>query len=612
ARAAPLSLAEPLPVAVDPGQHAISLTVAAGDPLLIHARPGAKLKCTIGGVAGCTSAGPLPASTAVTLEVTDDMPVLAVLARESKATEVPVVRADPSIGRLASIGAGQSLYLDFERGQQRSLLVDVKEPGLYDLETEGLLATACRLRTPTVSDLVAGSENGRGRNCLVQGYLKPGQYLFSASASGDSRGRAGITLVKRPPRDLGSIGVDDELFFKVEPGELAQQTLDVKKGGSLSLSASGQGATLSCRVDDHDGWPLLPVPAPCDLTQDFEAGRYLLTVLPLTVPSQRRTALTRTTEPVVLSGEKTHPLALNVPAQAQLGTDGKDSFSFTLATDLDVGVDLDHGMQGHIYKAVGNTRGDLVDTVPPASSGGALSVRSADASDAGDAGDASEGESDDGAAEQESTAPSEDQGPAPEEHEEESAPEMGENEGGEGEGGDDAENRAQRQAQEKNARNASAQALAKITMPVELPALTGHVAHLSRGNYILETEHSRGDVAIRYGIALHVRELAPAVVMDIPVPGRVDVEMPRIADGTSSGLLRIKSHGSVDVRCRLRDATGALVAESADSGADWNCAMAAPLPGGKYSLTVEAEALKPGTTHLQATYLEAKDTGPLK
>jgi hypothetical protein len=603
ARGTPQSLSASLPVIVDPGR-GVRVPLAAGAAVIARASPDRTLRCALDDVPvdsarGACVTAPLTAPATLTLQTDDDAPVFALVSRvQPPAPEARPAPWDPAIVKLPVLTAAAPLYFDFARAQSRSVQVQVEKPGLYDLTTEGLLATRCRLRTPTIGKLMEGAQNGRGRNCQIQAYLKPGSYLFTARSEGSSRGRAGLRLAQRAPRNLGNLQVGDELFFRVAAGELAQQTIDLKKLTFVQLEASAQGASLQCRLDDHDGWPLTTVPTACAQSIDLPVGRYVLTALPLTVDSRRRSALLRPPEQVVLQGKKTHPLVINRAYQALLSPSGKDSFTFTIATDLEIGVELDRGMQGRISRVAGGAR-EIVETVPPVGGGGLAMAGGGAGSDAG----SGEGEGEGDEAEW-----SEDEAEDGFE---------GDSDGyGEAEAydADEYTGRHRQRAHQRSvqaARQRAAAEMARRTSLQELPPLAGHVVRLKAGTYILETEHSRGDVAIGYRVRIGARTLAPNVTLSAPVPGRVDVVMPPIAEARA-GLLRIKTRGPVDVRCRLRDALGAVVAESGDSGADWNCALAVPLAPGTYSLALEAETLEPGQTELSASFLEAKDTGELK
>jgi hypothetical protein len=137
------------------------------------------------------------------------------------------------------------------------------------------------------------------------------------------------------------------------------------------------------------------------------------------------------------------------------------------------------------------------------------------------------------------------------------------------------------------------------------PPPTGESLTLEPGRYKLVAEHSRGDVAISYGLYLRTELLAPGMEKDVEVPGTYAVRLP--VDGT----LRLFTRGSTDVRCRLFDAQGQLVVESTDHGADWNCALAEPLGAGDYTLVLESQTQRPGPSRVFVALAQVSDAGVL-
>src|SRR5207302_9619729 len=127
------------------------------------------------------------------------------------------------------------------------------------------------LRTPTVLQVAHDQGSGRGRNCLVQAYLRPGRYLLTVRTEGRSRGRAGVVMTRRAPVAAEAVATDGGAFFRAAAGELIQQNLTVRPARSrqrgaragVRLDTTAQGAQLSCRLDDADGWPVVRIPAPC-------------------------------------------------------------------------------------------------------------------------------------------------------------------------------------------------------------------------------------------------------------------------------------------------------------------------------------------------------------
>src|SRR5262249_48837355 len=141
----------------------------------------------------------------------------------------------PVIEPIPELPADTRVFYDFDRAQQRSLTLAVREAGLYDVTTEGLLATACDLRTPTVARIAADSGGGRGRNCLLQAYRRPGRALLTVRTEGQSRGRAAVVMTRRPPAQGEQVATDGGAFFRAAAGELVQQRLVVRRGSGKKV-----------------------------------------------------------------------------------------------------------------------------------------------------------------------------------------------------------------------------------------------------------------------------------------------------------------------------------------------------------------------------------------
>jgi hypothetical protein len=571
-------LSAPVVVAVDPGRP-VSLPLDAGTGFAASAAlmdDASRLRCDVDGVAvpGCLRA-PGDAAGRATFGIADDAgPLLVTLRRPpTPTTEPALVGAVPTPAPLPVVTAGTPKPFDLDGGAARSFLVDVQRPGIYRIETTGLLATACAVRTATSASLFSGEKNGRGRNCRVEAFLKPGRFRVDVRAIGQSRGRASLQLVPLPSVDGGPLVVGDERYFAVPASTPATHRLE-SRGGPLDVTVEARDATLSCRLDDDDGWPLLPPPHACRLQEQVPAGRHVLTVFPLSVESRRMARASTATTAKVLRGDGTHALALNVPAQAVLGADGKDRFRFTLTADVEVGIVLGNAMQGRLRQEREGQPGDVVGIVPPV--GGAAWGLGGD-----DDGESYEGDGESYEGDGESYEGD------------------GESYEGEREGGDGGESRG-----------LSTAAMASATVHQPVAPLGGHVVALSAGTWLLETEHSRGDVGITYNVGVFVRDLVPGATLQAQAPAIVDVIAP---DASGPGLVRLKTRGPTDTACRLVDERGDPVLSSTASGEDWNCAMALPLAAGsRHRLFVDAEILRPGPTQIEATFLPAKSTGPLK
>jgi hypothetical protein len=592
---------ESMVIAVDPNR-TVTVPIAAGaDVAARNGGPGT-FSCAVDGrpLPGCAT-GALSAPATLTLTSTGDRPAVAVIARAVPSSSPPALpswTATPP--RLPVVAEGKTAWFDLDDTAAKNFVVNVTTPGLYDLETEGLLATSCAVRTATSASLFSGERNGRGRNCLVQSYLKPGSYLVSVRALGSSKGRAGLRLTPRAAWAGGDLVVGDERFVRVDAATPARHPFTLKKDTVLRGGVTAQNATLSCRLDDDDGWPVKAVPHACTFAGEaLLAGRYVLNVLPLTVESRRGLRLGEQATTATLTGETLHDVALNTAWRAQLSADGKDQFRFTLAGDAEVAVELGAGMQGRLYPLdARGQRGEVRETIAPVGGGAFSLAASVDEDAVNDDGVADGGDGgDDGEVEGDAGEGDGDVGDGGEYVEEGGGPV-------EGEGASDAEVEAPRYRPTKSID------LRDATVHQPVPAPAGQRVSLPAGTWLLETESASGDVAVGYGLRIGTATLLPGVALQARAPAVIAVAAPARAD---AGLVRLRTRGATDVACRLVDEAGAIVGESRSSGADWNCALAVPLSAGaSYRLFVDAEVLQPGPVTVLAEFLEAKDTGVMK
>jgi len=582
-RPLPLLLESPLPVEVD-GNSEVRLPLAAGRPTLVRGIGAGSCGLRSGAVVGTRDgACRLPELSAGDELILNNRGVDSITVSVSRPRPLPppvaLASYAPKFPPIPSINVGQPRYLDFGRSEAHSLLFDVAEAGLYHVTTEGLLATECRLRTPIVARLASDSGGGRGRNCLLAGYLRPGRYLATVTAVGQSKGRAGLLLSRRPATKGPAVRADGEVFYRVGAGELLQQDLRVGRSGRYALDTSGQGVRLQCRLDDRAGWPLVQVPTDCRATRELDQGNYRWSQLPLTVESMRRTQVARVRPALVLRGnKKAHVVDVNTWYDAELGADGRDEFKFMLAADLPVRLALTNGMQGRLYRVVGDQE-ELIETVPPgevpAETVEEGSGEGGEMPSEGDVGEMpTEGEGAEPAYEGDGAPAEGGEGEAPSD---EAAPDGS---GGDGEYEEGGEGDAPAPAYDEPS----------APRPRRSTSADNLVIDLKAGNYKLVTEHSRGDVAIAYRVRVASDLLAPGLRQEVAVPGSVTLRMP------SAGMVLIGTSGQTDVRCRLFDGTGALLAESSDYGADWNCRLVEPLPAGDYRLVLEAQNQRAGQT----------------
>lgn len=622
ARRLPLALERPLPLEVPAGT-TVTLPIDARGDLRVVIPGAAPAGCFLAkGGAGAWRDGACVLAAAgpdqLGLTAPKDAPLLAWIGRAVEPPAPPAARPfAPAPEALPALALDRPAFLDLAPDAPRAFTFDVAEAGLYDVGTAGLLQTSCALRTPALEALAEDAGSGRGRNCLVSAWLRPGRYLVTVTAAAPSRGRASVVLSRRPARELARLEADGEAFFRAGAGELVRARLTAPAAGTYDLTVTAQGAELRCRLEDPQGWPLAPVPGPCSTVLPVGAaeGRaeVVLTALPLTVETNRRIAISRSRPPEVLRGEGPRTLPFWTAAAAELGKGGRDEYVFDVPAELDVRIALTNGMLGRLYR---EGEADPFDLVPPVDDGAGPAPRARPAPDEPpapppDEGDSSAPEADeedggDGHADPDAAAAS----AAPEPPGEAEATPAGD--GGADAGEPTASDDEPTPAPEEAAEIAGAIRAGGDAPPVGrtlgfelLRGGAGHPVRLLPGRYRLVAQHARGDVGIRYLVALTSETLAPGMTRELAVPSRIPVRVAR------AGTLRLRTRGDADVRCRVFDARGALVAESAEVGDDWNCGFAGPLPAGDYRLELESETGVAGVTTVELSEPPVTDTGAL-
>ncbi len=574
----PVDASTPVHLSLDPKQ-TLALPLVKGASFVVRSSGGAKFGCQVPGAPSAANLSDcsIPSSAAgdtLTLSNPGELPVQLTLFRPVPTPNAGAITSySPALKALPKLAPEQPAWFDFERDQSNAAIFEVETPGLYNVTTLGLLSTSCRLRTPVV-DLVAQNESGgRGRNCLIQTYLQKGRYLLSATTRGQSMGRGALFLLRKPAKVFAGVSGEGESFFRVDANDLVQQKLVVTKAGDYQLGTTAQGASLMCRIDDPEGWPVESVPSPCVGARTLGAGTYQWTQMPLTVESMRRTKLERVREPIVLKGNKPHAVQAFTWYDAELGSDGKDEFTFTLEGESTLEVVLTQGMQGRVFLLEKNQAPRAVEVIAP-------QVSAFDSS----------GQEESEGREQESSGDRESSGD-------------GEYGGGDGESSGDDESGGDGESDGSSAPVVAAGPTGPA-MRAAPPPPSGEKITLPAGSYKLVTEHSKGDVGITYKLHFGSAVLLPGMTRTLPVPTTVSLTVPR--DGT----LRLRTEGEADVRCRLFDDKRRLVLEGSENGSDWNCALAEPITKGRYTLVLESETQLAGETKLSINLPPVEDKGP--
>ena len=153
-------------------------------------------------------------------------------------------------------------------------------PGLYVLESTGLLATEGNLRSRVVTSFAR--ESGKRRGAQLRAAPVPPRGRLPA------HGQV-AAAVRGPPRPRAPAHEDGRRWLPAQPaaragqlraGDAVAYRFTITTPGDFRVRALGLGRTFRCRLEDEDGWPLVPPGGPADVTRTFDPGRYRLVVLP--------------------------------------------------------------------------------------------------------------------------------------------------------------------------------------------------------------------------------------------------------------------------------------------------------------------------------------------
>ena len=211
--------------------------------------------------------------------------------------------------------------------------------------------------TSFIPELDKAEANGIGQNMLIQRFLRAGRYRVNVGTEASS-GRLGVTahttalVTGATLVDGGSVrarlAADGGIVFPIEIAEAGTYHLDL-----LSLA---QG--LTARLEDDEGWPLIPAGDLSSLDQDFRAGHYRLLVQPAGVAARVVGRLARVTAseertghgPFALAFDNTQHFTWHEPP----GRDDPrtpDTWAFSLEGPAEVKLAIGDGM-------VADLRGD--------------------------------------------------------------------------------------------------------------------------------------------------------------------------------------------------------------------------------------------------------------
>ena len=268
--------------------------------------------------------------------------------------------------KLPPLREGAPLFLDLGVQEQRTALLTVATPGLYRIESTGLLKTSLTLRSAVRTRLFSAEANGVGRNALLSQYLKEGEYLLTVQTLDRSAGHAGLQMVRTELTLGGELPLGREAKAEVPAHRGVLYTFTVAEAGRHSLQTLGQNRLFPCRLEDGEGWPLLTPATPSNLTQELRTGKYRFLSLPLDVDTQRLTSITRLPHPRQVEGKGPHPLRLNEKLAnrwREQADRARDSYLVQFTADLEATISLGNDqMQGFLKQVDG---GEPPIVVPP-------------------------------------------------------------------------------------------------------------------------------------------------------------------------------------------------------------------------------------------------------
>jgi hypothetical protein len=242
-----------------------------------------------------------------------------------------------------------SFFTDFARKQRKAYLLNVKQAGLFRLETTGRLAMSINVRTRLNTGLFFEQKNGIGRNVMIQEHLKEGTYLLLIDALGRSKGRVGIQLSQQPLEKGNSLkpGSVEKGFF--EAGIARSYPVIIDEEGEYILETLGIDKSFRARLEDPEGWSLLQPGFTGTITRNFKAGTYTYYSLASELESRRITTLKRVEQNENLKGKGPHQLRWGRQEELIWRSGLPDVFIWNLSADLPVDITLSEGMTGTLY-----------------------------------------------------------------------------------------------------------------------------------------------------------------------------------------------------------------------------------------------------------------------
>ncbi len=246
---------------------------------------------------------------------------------------------------LARLKNDRPLYRDFKRGESQYFVLEVQDPALYRLETTGRLATQLSLRTRVQTKLFLQSQNGIGRNALIQQYLRPGEYLVTVQVLGKSQGRLGVHLKREELTEGEPLLIDIPQKHALVPDAAVSLPFTIDHRAEYKFFGLGLGKTFSFRIEDQDQWPIVANQKSANTRLRLEAGAYKLISLPEAIESRRILGYSQVMDEARLEGKGPHVISFNQTVAHMWRKGEADVFNIDAPADLRATIQLERGMR---------------------------------------------------------------------------------------------------------------------------------------------------------------------------------------------------------------------------------------------------------------------------
>jgi hypothetical protein len=364
-RKLPIDLAQDLPITVEPGEHIdLPLMISGNEAGTISAvtDDGTARPIALDGQNPVAAAPAPPGQHRVIIDNRDthDLSLRIQFTPNSlqASSPLPTLSADrlQGIPRFPLLSPTQPAYLDIAAREQRTFNITVPEPGLYRIETSGLLHTAGNLRARMVTSLQHADANGVGRNFLLQRYLREGDYQVSFGTVGDSAGHLGLALSAAPLGDGGTLIPGIASHTTLSPGQAIRYDFTIERKAQYRLQVFGLNRQFDLRLEDADGWPVAAPIVTGMIEHEFLPGRYHAIVLPGDVAGGVIALLEEILPTPEYKGHGPHTIAVDETVSHEWlepetgGERVPDQWRFHLPAGAHIHIDIGEGMLASLVR----------------------------------------------------------------------------------------------------------------------------------------------------------------------------------------------------------------------------------------------------------------------